>query len=119
MEWAFLIYTIAITALCVLSNRAAYCNGVTDGYGYSKEPRCLGYAAAGKYLREVMAHRWPELRDGTTECHGEGASTRTENRAVPKGGSGTAPPKGEGRKQQNDCGCDTMPGWRCQVHGDP
>jgi hypothetical protein len=42
--------------------RAAYHNGVTDGYGYSKEPFCPGYAAAGRYLRKYMAHRWHELR---------------------------------------------------------
>jgi len=42
---------------------AAYRNGVTDGYGYAKEPGCPGYRNAGEYLRSHMAHRWPELRD--------------------------------------------------------
>jgi hypothetical protein len=41
---------------------AAYRNGVTDGYGYAKEPTCPGYKGAGEYLRSTMAHRWPELR---------------------------------------------------------
>lgn len=41
---------------------AAYHNGVTDGYGYSREPSCPGYARAGAYLRKYMAHRWRELR---------------------------------------------------------
>jgi hypothetical protein len=48
--------------LCAVLS-VAYRNGVTDGYGYSREPNCPGYASAGKYLREHMVHRWPELRD--------------------------------------------------------
>lgn len=48
-----------IHAKCI---RAAYTNGVTDGYGYSKEPSCPGYAAAGEYLRRHMSHRWSELK---------------------------------------------------------
>lgn len=40
---------------------AAYRNGVTDGYGYSREPNNPGYAKAGEYLREAMSHRWAEL----------------------------------------------------------
>jgi hypothetical protein len=47
-----------------LALHAAYRNGVTDGYGYSREPNCPGYAKAGEYLRNHMAHRWPELRPG-------------------------------------------------------
>lgn len=43
--------------------KAAYQNGVTDGYGYSKEPRNPGYQEAGRYLRSTMYHRWSELRD--------------------------------------------------------
>lgn len=49
--------------------KAAYQNGVTDGYGYRREPNNPGYAKAGKYLKQTMAHRWPELRkdhDSTT-----------------------------------------------------
>lgn len=45
-----------------LGVKAAYRNGVTDGYGYSREPRNSGYKKAGRYLREHMSHRWPELR---------------------------------------------------------
>jgi hypothetical protein len=51
-----------IVALCVLafgSLPAAYRNGVTDGYGYSREPRNPGYAKAGRYLQASMSHRWP------------------------------------------------------------
>lgn len=47
----------------VVVSRAAYRNGVTDGYGYSREPTCPGYADAGRYLRTYMAHRWHELND--------------------------------------------------------
>lgn len=42
---------------------AAWRNGVTDGYGFAKEPRNPGYEKAGDYLKRVMSHRWPELND--------------------------------------------------------
>jgi hypothetical protein len=42
--------------------RAAYHNGVTDGYGFAKEPRNPGYQRAGNYLKTFMAHRWHELK---------------------------------------------------------
>lgn len=40
---------------------AAYRSGVTDGYGYAREPNCPGYAKAGEYLKNTMSHRWPEI----------------------------------------------------------
>lgn len=46
---------------------SAYNNGVTDGYGYSREPKNPGYARAGKYLRKSMSHRWPELKQGRSD----------------------------------------------------
>ena len=46
----------------LVSLGAAYRNGVTDGYGYAREPSCAGYSRAGEYLRKYMAHRWHELR---------------------------------------------------------
>jgi hypothetical protein len=49
---------------------AAYRNGVTDGYGYSKEPNCPGYRHAGEYLRKYMAHRWYELKEDTRSDNG-------------------------------------------------
>jgi hypothetical protein len=49
--------------LSLMALGAAYRNGVTDGYGYSREPWHPGYAAAGDYLRKYLAHRWPELSD--------------------------------------------------------
>lgn len=52
-----------LAVVLVMNAMAAYTNGVTDGYGYSKEPNCPGYANAGRYLRKYMAHRWHELRD--------------------------------------------------------
>lgn len=58
------LYAAIILVVCVLmvaGMEAAYNNGVTDGYGYSKEPTCPGYAKAGRYLKKYMAHRWPEL----------------------------------------------------------
>lgn len=52
-----------VACMAALAVGAAYRNGVTDGYGYSKEPSCPGYAKAGKFLREMMAHRWSELKE--------------------------------------------------------
>lgn len=49
--------------LALIGHSAAYRNGVTDGYGYSKEPNCPGYARAGEFLRKYMKHRWRELGD--------------------------------------------------------
>ena len=49
--------------LCLKVAEAIYTSGVTDGYGYAKEPNCPGYKIAGRYLRKHMAHRWPELED--------------------------------------------------------
>jgi hypothetical protein len=57
--WCTLIVT------CYFANvgmNAAYRNGVTDGYGYAREPRNPGYKTAGDFLRKHMNHRWRELR---------------------------------------------------------
>lgn len=56
------VVILAIAVVLYLQN-CAYRNGVNDGYGYAKEPTNPGYQAAGNYLKEVMAHRWPELRE--------------------------------------------------------
>ena len=52
-----------LAVILAASNRAAYRNGVTDGYGYSREPLNPGYAAAGRYLRRYERHRWPDLQE--------------------------------------------------------
>lgn len=44
-----------------MAQRAAYRNGVTDGYGYAQEPNNPGYKEAGDYLQHHMRHRWPNL----------------------------------------------------------
>lgn len=60
----WLMILLVVSVIIGLSGvRAAYRNGVTDGYGYSREPNCPGYKLAGEYLKEYMAHRWPELLD--------------------------------------------------------
>ena len=56
-----------LAALVFMAIRCSYYNGVVDGYGYAKEPSCPGYEDAGEYLREVMAHRWPELSSPALE----------------------------------------------------
>ena len=53
---------LAVGVAPVFALRMAYRNGVIDGYGYSREPNCPGYAFAGEYLRKTMAHRWMELQ---------------------------------------------------------
>lgn len=58
---------VGVVILALINSSAAYRNGVTDGYGYSREPNCPGYAYAGDYLKKYMSHRWPELLDDGTE----------------------------------------------------
>ena len=53
----FAIIGVAISLFMHFANRAAYRNGCTDGYGFSKEPRNPGYQKAGEILRK----RWPEI----------------------------------------------------------
>ena len=53
----FIIYAI----LSIYAVEAAYRNGATDGYGYSREPNNPGYRKAGEFLRKRMAYRWREL----------------------------------------------------------
>jgi len=60
-----IVLFILLLVLCWAASvgvRAAYQNGVTDGYGYSREQRNPGYQKAGHLLRMHMAHRWPELK---------------------------------------------------------
>lgn len=54
---------ILLWVVAMLGIGAAYRNGVTDGYGFSREPNCPGYARAGAWLKKYMAYRWPELKD--------------------------------------------------------
>lgn len=64
-----LVYFLIMGVLSVfgmLAQAAAYRNGVTDGYGFSKEPNNPGYQRAGAYLRKYLAHRWSELAGGDT-----------------------------------------------------
>ena len=78
MFWIGLAIGVTLSALLTHFNiRAAYNNGVTDGYGFSQEPTCPGYAKAGRYLLRYMRHRWPQLNyhqlsfrkeEGDSEC---------------------------------------------------
>jgi hypothetical protein len=54
---------LIVTGAASIGVKAAYQNGVTDGYGFAREPRNPGYQKAGQYLREYMAYRWRELED--------------------------------------------------------
>lgn len=62
-EFSLLGFLVLYVLLSLIGMGAAYRNGVTDGYGYSKEPNCPGYKRAGEFLRKYMAHRWHELKD--------------------------------------------------------
>lgn len=62
IEIILYIALLLVCGLAVLSIKAAYQNGVTDGYGFAREPRNPGYKTAGDFLRKHMAHRWRELR---------------------------------------------------------
>jgi hypothetical protein len=82
--WGVFVGAAAMAVFLLAVAHAAYRNGVTDGYGYSREPYCPGYEVAGEYLRKHMAHRWPELLS---------RAYSSTNYILPQGGSGTAPPQ--------------------------
>ena len=63
MEWHLVAVTVFWVVLGIIGQRAAYRNGVVDGYGYAVEPDCPGYRLAGEHLKKTMTHRWPELKD--------------------------------------------------------
>ena len=55
--------TLLTLVFSVLSANSAYWNGVNDGYGFSREPNNPGYQKAGRILRRIASHRWPELKE--------------------------------------------------------
>ena len=61
LSLVFLAVAVVVAVFSIMVQRAAYHNGVNDGYGYSREPHNHGYRLAGEYLRNVCVHRWPEL----------------------------------------------------------
>jgi len=63
VEFYLMILLLVVTGAAAIGVKAAYQNGVTDGYGFSQEPRNPGYRLAGDYLRQYMSHRWPKLKD--------------------------------------------------------
>jgi hypothetical protein len=52
---------MSVVALILACINSAYRNGVTDGFGYAREPWNPGYRQAGDYLKNNLAHRWPDL----------------------------------------------------------
>lgn len=62
IEFTLFAALFMVSLLAYIGVYAAYQNGVTDGYGYAREPRNPGYKTAGDFLRTHMAHRWSELR---------------------------------------------------------
>lgn len=65
--WIIFALFVMFAVLSLICHGATYRNGITDGYGYSREPNCPGYRAAGEWLRSTMSHRWPELNDQPDE----------------------------------------------------
>lgn len=62
LPWLMIItgsFTLTVTVIVGL--RAAYRNGVADGYGFARDPDCPGYAKAGEYLKKAMSHQWSEI----------------------------------------------------------
>lgn len=57
------LVVLVVLILIAYCQYCAYYNGVTDGYGYAKEPGHPGYERAGRYLRRWLTHRWPELKE--------------------------------------------------------
>lgn len=73
-SWIILL-GVSVGLFCSwLNARAAYRNGVCDGYGFSQEPLNPGYKVAGDYLRQFMAHRWdiPAEQDAAILARKEG-----------------------------------------------
>lgn len=62
-EIILILFLLVLSIASVLGQAAAYHNGVTDGFGFAREPKNPGYAKAGRYLKKYMVHRWRELRD--------------------------------------------------------
>jgi hypothetical protein len=58
-----MLLLFGLSIVGVLCAMVAYHNGVTEGYGYGREPGNPGYAQAGRYLRKHCAHRWSELKE--------------------------------------------------------
>lgn len=61
IDLVILLGSILFALIALAGARSAYRNGVTDGYGFAKEPRNPGYSEAGHFLKKAMSHRWPEL----------------------------------------------------------
>lgn len=62
VDIVLLVLLIGYPVFSLIAGIYAYRNGVTDGYGFAREPNNPGYRRAGEYLRRNMAHRWEELR---------------------------------------------------------
>lgn len=60
MTWIFAAIACC-SVICSITNRAAYRNGVADGYGFSREPHNPGYQDAKNILIEGSSHRWPDI----------------------------------------------------------
>lgn len=57
-EYVYFGVVFVVLLLGILSSRAAYNNGVNDGYGYSQEPTNPGYQKAGRWLYRYARWRW-------------------------------------------------------------
>lgn len=60
-EIIFYVFCLLFLLLAVAGVRAAYRNGVNDGFGFSWEPDNPGYQKAGDYLTKHCSYKWRQL----------------------------------------------------------
>jgi hypothetical protein len=58
----FFLGALSACAIYSCIAHAMYWDGVTAGYGYSRDPDAFTYKEVGEYLRDHCSDRWPELR---------------------------------------------------------
>ena len=63
LEWVTLVVGVVALLIVLGGLDASYKNGVSDGYGYSREPGNPGYRRAGLYLFHHMSYRWRDIPD--------------------------------------------------------
>ncbi len=63
----FAVVVIVLFVIAMVSIRAAYRNGVNDGYGYAKEPWNIAYDPAGDIVRQSVLGKIYEPAEVTSD----------------------------------------------------
>lgn len=66
MFWAIVGMNLLWCIVGIAASRAAWRNGVTDGYGFAKEPWNPAYRKTGDFLEKYMVHRWPHIKQNAS-----------------------------------------------------